>query len=168
MKTKVFILLISCLGIFQGFSQESLSKKEKKELAAQENYNKTKTLVDSKNYEFVGNWMFLQGGKRVSMITPPNNFKIEGEKVTSNLPFRGNKQFLGGESGLVFEGDLDEYTVDYNDKKKKIKIKFKHNSGTESFRFTAEVLADGTTNLVVASNKRNTISYSGLISNIKK
>lgn len=168
MKIKILLVTALCFYLQSGYSQESLSKKEQKELTLSENFKQLKKLIGSKNYEFVGLWMFPQGGKRVSMITPPNNVKIEGEKVTSNLPFIGTKQFLGGNNALMFEGNLEDYEVKINEKKRKINVFFKHNDGTESFRFSLEIMAGGSTNVIVSSNKRNTLSYSGNVQAISE
>ena len=165
------VILLSFLFVFFGMvhAQESKqSKKQKKELAAKENMEKTRALVESKKFEFTGNFMFPQNGQRVSMLTPPNTLKINGNTVTSNLPFIGTKQFTGANSGMMFEGDMEDYKMEFVDKKNEIRLRFKHKDGTETFSFQLDIAPDGYTYIVASSNKRTTITYSGNITALKE
>jgi hypothetical protein len=165
------VLLLSLLFICAGVTtaqETKLSKKEKKELAAKANLEKTKALLSTKNYEFTGTFMFPQSGQRVSMLTPPNNLIIKDSMVASNLPYIGTKQFAGRDNGMIFEGALSSYTMEVVEKKNKIKVSFSCKDGTETFRFELDIAPDGYTNVIATSNRRNTISYTGNITAIKK
>ena len=151
-----------------GAQDSNMSKKEKKALAAKEKMKGTMAMIEGKKYEFTGEFMFPQGGRRVSMLTPPNNLKINGNTVTSNLPFIGTKQFIGNDNGMIFEGEMTDYEMEYVEKKNKIKVSFKYEEGTETFRFELDIAPDGYTNIVASSNRRNTISYTGNITALKE
>ena len=89
MKNVILCTVFMALAGLVHSQDAKLTKREKKEMAAKENMERTKALVNSKAFTFTGNFMFPQSGQRISMATPPNTLKINKNTVTSNLPFIG-------------------------------------------------------------------------------
>lgn len=169
MMKKVFfaILLIAC--IIPVLAQ---SKKELKEQKGAEDYAKMKELVNSKTYIFQADWASTQNGKRINLMSNPNFLKIDQENAIADLPYFGVSQSpsigMNSGGGIAFEGLINNYKVEYNDKKQKGIIKFNALNKTEHFDIILTVFKNGNASLNVMSNSRNGISYDGKVKEIKK
>ena len=146
-------------------------KKQKEELALKE-YETTKALINSKTYNFQAEWATSQKGRRINLSTNPNHLKIENDEADIYLPYFGEVHSssigLSTEGGIVFEGTIENYKVEFNDKKQKAVIKFSANGKYDRFDFTLIVYKSGSSNLNVTSNIRSTIKYDGKINELKK
>ncbi len=168
---KLFILVLSfCLvGITAHGQLTKEEKKKQKEEQAEKDYQATKELVDSQEFAFVALQATPLGGKRVFLNTTPNYVRIKGEEGDIYLPYFGVVQAGTGyaaEAGIKFEGMLENYTVSLNEKKKKILVRFEIQRGAERHELNFTIERGGSANLVVASTKRNSITYNGQISKL--
>lgn len=152
-------------------SIEAQSKKDKKALKKEEEalaYSETKTLIESGAFDFEAYSLTTQKGKRIDLTTNANFLTIKNSKGSARLPYFGTVQVanMSGESGIVFENAaIENYSIKFKDKKQKIIIKFKVQSGHgELLTFTLTVFKGGTTSVSVFSSQRNSISYDGAIS----
>jgi hypothetical protein len=161
-----FIFLMIITSPIYGQSKEE-KKKLKAETAAKE-YDKTKELINSGVYNFQAEWATSQGGRRISLITNPNHVKIDQGEADIYLPYFGVVHVpnagLAGEGGIVFKGSVENYKVEFNDKKQRATIKFSAKGKNDRFDFTLAVYKSGSTNINVSSNKRSGIKYDGNIS----
>ena len=73
---------------------------------------------------------------------------------------------LNEEGGVIFKGKIENYKVEYNDKKRKAVISFSASGKNDQFDFTLTVFKNGGSNLVVNSNIRSSISYDGELRNL--
>lgn len=165
------LLVLFCSGI--SFSQETSSKKSdrktKKELKVASNYQKTKALVQSGNFDYEADWVFPLGKPRISLLGNVNRLRFEDNTLESNLPYFGTRYNDGyASAGINFKSEIDEYKVDYQDENHRILITFVVVDEKERYQFDLEIESDGSGRLYFASNKRNAQTYSGLILPIKK
>ena len=169
---KKLLLLVLSLCLFAVTAQGQMTKEEKKqqkEEQAQKDYEATKELINSQEYAFVALQATPLGGKRVFLNTTPNYVRIKGEEGDIYLPYFGVVQASTGyatEAGIKFEGMLEKYKISYNDKKKKILVRFEIQRGAERHELNFTIERGGSANLVVASTKRNSITYNGEISKL--
>ncbi len=156
------MILVISNGIFAQTKEE---KKAMKAKAEQEELAKTKALIDSGTFTFVADWANSQKGGRINMMSNPNYLKIENETADVFLPYFGVVQTpnLMGKGGIEFSGEVNDYKVDFNDKKQKTLIRFNARNGSESFTINLTVFKNGNASLMVSSSGRNSISYDGKI-----
>ena len=165
--TTVLSLFLVVITI-QAQSKEQ-KKKMKKELAETQ-YLATKDLINTGSYSFVALEAFPLGSSRIFLNTIPNYANIEGEQADIYLPYYGATRMANrysAEAGIKFRGTVENYQMEFNDKKKTVRIYFEFQRDNERFEFTYDVFKDGFAHLVVTSGRRNTIQYNGLISELE-
>lgn len=173
MKHLILILSFGFVLCGMSFSQETSSKnatkKTKKELKIASNYQKTKALVQSGNFDYEADWVFPLGKPRISLLGNINRLRFENNILEANLPYFGTRYNDGyASAGINFKSEIDEYKVDYQDDAYRILITFVVADEKERYQFDLEIESDGSGRLYFASNKRNAQTYSGLILPIKK
>jgi len=146
------------------------SKKELKKQKKQEEYTKTKKLIESGIYTFEATSANTQKGRRIDLTTNYNSLKINKSIVISDLPFFGFSQVSSfeGDGGIKFNNNNVTYSIEYLDKKQKITLKFKADNKTEIFDIFLTVFADASATLNVSSNQRDFMSFRGGIEALKK
>lgn len=144
------------------------SKKELKKQAEQEQYTKTKKLIESGLYTFEATSANTQKGRRVDLTTSFNSLKINNSNAVADLPFFGISQVshFKGDGGIKFDTKNIDYKIEHNDKKYRITIKFKAKNKTETFDLFLTVFADASATLNVSSSQRDFMSYRGAIKEV--
>ncbi len=166
-----FLLPISIILFFciTAFAQNS--KKEAKNKVKQEQYESILNLVQSGKYEFVGRKANPQSGRQIDLTTRPNFLRVKGENASAELPFFG-RAFSGGYSnsdgGINFDGPMDNYSVENNDKKRRLTIKFRVKGPGDTYNCILSVSSLESASLSVSSNKKQSISYTGVVRDISE
>lgn len=146
------------------------TKKELKAIKKQEDFEATKKLIDSKQYEFTGEWATSSRGMRINLISNPTYLKVDNTTGDGNLPFFGTgfsgSAYNGG--GIEFKNELEDYTVTLNEKKREITIKFKVRGESDYYSVIARVFAGGNTSITISSNNRSVMNYSGNTAALEK
>ena len=168
MKNYAFLLL--SLFMMSSSLVEAQSKKEIKEKEEIEQYSAMKELVEIGKLSFEANAAFTQKGRRIDLTTNPNSLIIDGKISEGDIPYFGVVQVASYNSGggIEFKNETTKYTIKYNDKKKRITIKFSANNKTENFNLILTISGSGFATLSVNSNQRNTISYNGKVKALEK
>lgn len=150
--------------------QTKAEKKAMKAEAAQKEYAEMKTLIDSGAYTFVADWANSQGGGRINLMTNPNYLKMDNERADAYLPYFGVVQVpsVSGKGGIEFSGLVENYQVEYIDKKQKALIRFNAKDEAESFNITLTVFQNKNSYLTVSSSGRNSINYDGKVAEPEK
>ncbi|MDU8887086.1 DUF4251 domain-containing protein [Yeosuana sp. MJ-SS3] len=166
MKSRLFICLVLIFSAQVINAQSKAEKKDEKEANELKEYRHIQTIIDSKAFEFVGNWATTQKGRRINLIGNPNYLRVDGTKAEADLPYFGVAQVAsyGGDAGINFNCDLSKYEVKKVDKKKRIVIKANASEGSEKFSLTLTVYPSGNTSLYIISSNRNSITYDGKLS----
>ena len=146
-------------------SVSSQSKKEKKEQEQEKRYKEMAALVEKREIEFEAEWASAQQGARINLIGNPNHVRIIGDSISVYLPYFGVRTggggAYGGGGGIKIENKIEDLEIEYDDKKRKINLKFKAFDGTENVEFYMSIFAGGNTNINAFSNTRSNISYDG-------
>jgi hypothetical protein len=153
------------------FSQNKEAKKSAKKLAAQNEYEAMKTLINSETFEFVGTWASTISGRQINLNSNPTFIKMDAKKANGFLPFFGTSHApsFGPGSGIEFEGEVEDYEVTTNDKKQQAIINFTTNGkSSETLDVTITVFGSLNASVTIHSSTRSTMRYSGKIIELKK
>jgi len=146
-------------------------------------------LVSSKNIEFtatsanpmvtrsmaaIANGGLVPPGSTISRIdlTGTGNFlKIEGDSVSANLPYFGERQFGGGygsATGIEFNGLPENYVQEFNTDKQKYTISFQINNSSDRYMVYVDIFPNLSSVVSVNMANRNSIQYNGRVNAIDK
>ncbi len=170
MKKLILVLCVLSLSLTSLEGQTRAEKKAIKLERVQKAYEKTKALVASGNFQFEGNWATTFRGNRISLIGNPNHLKIQNNRADANLPFFGEVRrggAYGQSGGIIFDENMKDYEVSYNDTKRSISIAFEAKKVSENFVIILKVNAGGGTTLIVNTSNRSRMSYLGLLKAIE-
>ena len=167
---KIFTLIV--LAVFTLNPVIGQTKKELKAEKKQQEYVSSKELINSKQYEFTGEWATSSKGRRISLISNPTFMKIDNTTADGFFPFFGTgyagSGYGSGSGGIEFKNELEDYVVTFNDKKQTASIKFKVKGENDNYNITVKVFAGGNTSITINSNNRSVMDYSGDIKALEK
>ena len=167
---KLFSLLF--ITLFLASPSIAQTKKELKAAKKQEEYISTKELINSKQYEFTGEWATSNRGRRINLMSNPTYMKIDNTSADGFFPFFGTgysgAAYASGGGGIEFKNELENYNVSFNDKKYEISITFKVKGENDYYDILVRVFAGGNTSITISSNNRSTMNYSGNTKTLEK
>lgn len=103
---------------------------------------------------------------RISLINNPNDLTVNGEVVTSKLPYFGEIQqssgYNGSNSSIEFNGNYEDYSATKNDDNT-YTIKFDARSKSEKFDVTITLFPNLRSQMTIKGNKRFPIRYTGFV-----
>jgi hypothetical protein len=155
----VVFLFIACFSNAQEKTKKQI--KEEKKLALQK---EVETLVNSKEFVFIGETAIPAGYRSVTLSTNSNYVKFHRENIESYMPYYGRTYNAGAsmsDPGLKFEGNPTEYTLEKTKKEHRIKAVVK--GPADNYTISLIVNFDSSASLSITSNNRNSISYNGQI-----
>ena len=159
-------ILIFAVALAGAQETEKKSKKERKAEKKAQDIAKTSKLIKSKAFVFKANSANpMKGGSRT--LTSDYDVKIQSDSIFSYLPFFGRAYSanFGGGSPMIFDSPITEYKIEDAKKGGKL-IKMVTNNKNDRLEYTFHISDTGTTNLIVISNNRQSISYYGYLTEI--
>lgn len=174
MKLQVAAIILLVSGVL-------VSWKSPTHLSSQD--NKLEEIVNGKQFKIECEWampmvtgaMSRMGGilpagsnvSRINLIGNPNFLKVEGDSVSADLPYYGERQMGGAygstDTGVEFDGVPKKYTVKKNKKKGHYDIRFSISHNSEAYDVTVRLFPNLNAHISVNSNQRNIIRYDGQI-----
>lgn len=155
------------LIIFTNFTyaQTKEEKKQLKEKLAQEEFESTKKLIDSKMYVFDATWLTTQNGRRINIMGNINQIEVKNDSTKASLQYFGvvTVSRFSSEGGVKFDDKIEDYKVKYNDKKRKIIISYTAKNKAEKYDVAITVFKNGSAFVDLYSTYRNNITYEGTI-----
>mgnify|MGYP006282378957 CR=1 FL=1 len=135
-----------------------------------ESFDQMKNLIESKKFEFTADQMLPSSGPSKYLIPENYYLIIQSTKATASLPYYGEayNSPYGEGGGIEFEGAYTDYTTSINEKKERIKVKFKVRGEHDTYQCNLSVSKNGSATLSVISNNRQNISYWGNVDTLKK
>lgn len=170
MKLKRYVLAFSMVIIFaSGFTQE-ISKKAQREKNRIEKINQVDSLINSKTFVFEATRAFPQGWKSVDLTTNRNSVKFNPDKIECYMPFFGRAYSVdyGGDAGIKFNAKPQKYDIVKQKNGKGYEIKVSASAARDNYNLMLSVSPEGSATLIIISNQRSSISYSGNISKFVK
>jgi hypothetical protein len=147
------------------------------------------SLVDSKSFEFTADWAnprvtqsmnavansgLIPPGSNVARINLAGNanfIKVNGDSVSANMPYYGERQFGGGygsATGIEFNGIPKDYVQTFDTDKGKYHISFTINDKSDNYLITMAIYPNKSTTVSVNLSNRNSIRYEGVLKTIEK
>lgn len=161
------LTILLCLTFsLQIHAQTKAEKQAAKEEKANLEYLSTKKLIDSGNFLFAADRAIPMGGGSLSMVTIFNQIKFEDANADIVLPYFGTVWGGGGynhKAVIKFSGQVENYTIDFDDQKRKIQIKFDLKIGSEIHNVVFTTRRSGYTSVHVKSSGRSSITYDGYV-----
>lgn len=164
------LFLISTALIFYTntlFAQDEMSKKDQKQLEREEVYSQLKNIAEEQTFEFNANTAYPRKGGRVELTTRDNFLKLADGRIVAELPYFGRAYSAAGygeSGGIQIEGEYTDYTVQMNDKKRTVTVKFSASSDGENYTCTLTMSTLSNISLNIQSNRRQGMRYQGAIS----
>ena len=164
MKTGIVAIIMAAI-IITGCSVTSSTSKQEKNAA---DFAKTSALIESGNYHFAVRSASPSGGKTVQ-ITSSYVLEVSNGTYKAYLPYYGRAHSVsyGGDGAVEFNGEPENLKITSDEDKNKISVSFTMKSDKDQNKGSLDIGASGFGNLVVTSQKRQTISYYGLASTLK-
>ena len=165
----VFSVLVGCT------SSKDLAKNAEKA-------KKLEQYLENNDFQVVSNWaqplatngynalnLLPRGSSanRISLTNTDNHLIRKGDSVSLYLPYFGTQQtsssrvFNSDNGGIQFEGVPEDYTQDFNEKKKFYTIQFTFRKGSESYKVTVKLFKSLRAEIYVDSTHRTSILYQG-------
>ena len=161
MRTITGIVVLISAAIFLSACSASSSSAKKEKAAA--DFENTATLIESGSFLFTARSASPAGGKTIQ-LTSPYTLKAKEGKYEAYLPYFG-RAYSGGygdSGGIEFNGEPEDLQVSRNDNKSSISVGFTIQTDKDKYTVKLNVGSSGYGNLVISSQKRQTITYSGL------
>lgn len=165
----IFLLILLSFCIHLNSTAQNTNK-EAKALKKQEQYEVLQNLVNNEQYHFTAGKARPQKGGQIDLTTSPNYLTIDNGHARASLPYFG-RAFTGSygrDGGIKFDGSMENYDVNKNEKKQKMVIKFRVKGPGDTYKCTLTAYGIETATLSIISNNRQQISYIGAVSGIDK
>jgi hypothetical protein len=128
-----------------------------------------KTLMDtltdqlaSGTFYFEADWATPSAGSRINLMNNPNYLRLDKLYAKARLPFFGTVHSTGfNEGGIQFDNTIQEYETKYSDKNQRTTISFSVKQRNELYDVMLTVYKNNNVTVVIHSNYRSSISYSG-------
>jgi hypothetical protein len=163
MKYISYLLFLFILSESFVFAQDEPTKKEKRHEQEEKTSGELKTMIEAKNFRFVARSVSPTGGT-TRQLTTEYDLKIKNDSAKAYLPFFG-RAYVGGygatDSGIRFDSEIIDYSQEM--RKKNYEIKFEAKSDKDTYNMHLSITPSGYATLFVTSNKREAISYNGII-----
>ncbi len=174
---------LNCIKIvFSFFLLTILACGSSKNTATQAEIDHLNTLIKQKTFRIENDWAYPTASlamQQASQLLPPGNsgnavnlignsnfLAIEGDSITSYLPYFGERQMGGGYSNddgaIQFKGTMKDYKVTPN-KNSGYDISFEANSHSENFSVNLIIFPSLKSEIILTGSKRTLIKYSGRI-----
>ena len=117
----------------------------------------------------IANSGMLPPGNSISRIDVTGSgyyIKVQGDSVSANLPYFGERQMGGGynsNAGIEFDGMAKNLEIIKDETKQSYTVKFSIDSSAEDFFVNVAVGNNLTSTTAIRSSHRNRIRYSGTV-----
>jgi len=125
-------------------------------------FTSLKELVESKAYVFHADHMLPASGPS-KYLTDDYKLTIKDNKATADLPYYGEAYNVsyGGDGGIEFDNEYQEYKIEIKEKKKKILVRFKIRGDKDFYKCLLTITGKSSVTLNVQPNNRQSIQYWG-------
>ncbi|MBM1107199.1 DUF4251 domain-containing protein [Aurantibacter crassamenti] len=110
-------------------------------------------------------------GSQINVMGDGSYFKMEGDSVSADLPYFGERQMNGGynsDSGIKFKGTFEDLIIEKDDAKQRYDIRFQISENSEHFQILLTLFPNLKGTIAITSSQRFAIQYDGQIVAIKE
>jgi len=146
------------------------TKKEIKEVKAQKEYEAMKIVINSKKYIFDATWISTSRGRRINISSGSNSITVAQDSTKASMQFFGEVYSIRNtsEGGVKFDNKIENYQVQFNDKKRRVTVSFNVRHKSEHYLISMSIGKSGYTYVDVSSNNKSNVTYDGNVSAIKE
>ncbi|WP_276392154.1 DUF4251 domain-containing protein [Eudoraea chungangensis] len=109
---------------------------------------------------------------QISLIGNSNHFRIFNDSIQVYLPYFGERQMTSGygqnDTSIQYSGIPDDYSMEWNEKKKRYDLQFSFTKKTENFRVNAQLFPNLKSSMTITSSFRFPIRYTGEIKSLSQ
>lgn len=169
MKTRIFVLLLVFLFCLPAtFAQEKSTKLTKEQKKA-EKEKQIESLMNLKEFVFVGDFALPTGSRQVNLASNPNFMKFQPAMIESQMPYFGTAYSMTGygtDTGVKFKANPEKFEITKGKKGWNVEAVVKDQ--VDSYKIYLSVSTSGNAQLSISCNRRSAISYTGGVSAIEK
>ena len=157
--------------LFSTLSAYSQGERKNKKIIRQEEFKEIKSLIEGRVFKFVGERAYPLGMQPMDLFSNPNYLLVNDTIAHSEMPFFGRAYvapYNNEETGMHFEGKMEEISFKVNDKKLIARLEFKVRDKADVFRVAIEAGYGGDATMYISSNNKSSISYQGTVMEVKK
>lgn len=164
--------MISIAIVFAGCGTSSLTtdgttpgSRQQKKLA---DFDKIAALIESGNYQFTIRSASPSGGRTIQ-ISSEYTMEARDGSFAAYLPYfgRAHQASYGGDGGVEFKGEPENLQLVRNNKKNTMSAVFTIAGKNDQYTINLEIGASGFGTLLVSGQKRQSISYYGLVGELE-
>ncbi|QSS97058.1 DUF4251 domain-containing protein [Psychroflexus sp. ALD_RP9] len=181
MKYLKFIGVIIIISFIQACASSSIIATEEQKAKLEQIINDESFNIESKvaypmpssGMNAVSNLNLLPFGSsanRIDISMTANHIKFLEDSIDINLPYYGERQLGNGysnENGINVQGKPKHVSIDYNESKKRYRIKFEAKNKTESLNFDISIYHNLKTSVRINSSDRTSIRFDGNVKMIE-
>ena len=165
---KLTFTLLAVLLAFQLNAQEAnTTSLEQVPQSLNDPYSRTKALIEEGTFRFVANWGFASGGPRLDLVGNNNYIEVDVDHIHAYLQYFGrvysDNRSRNAQAGIVMEGGLENWKVEYDDERRSIRYSFTHRNRPDLYDVLIRISASGNASVNIISPNRDPISYEGYI-----
>ncbi len=152
MKQLALIFLVFLIPFVQSFAQES----DEKEILE---------LIESKQFKFTARSVTPLSGTTIN-LTSTYDLVVDSAEVEAWLPFYGRAyqtDYGSTEGGIKFKEKAKAFDVKVNEKKETYEIRIEVDTPRDSYKLYIQAGESGYASMSVTSNRRQSVSYYGII-----
>lgn len=156
----LLLLVLSSCAVFTG------KTKAERQAAAFLQMSRVDSLLNAKAYTFVAQSAHPMGWSTIQ-LTSEYDVRIAGDSVFVYLPYYGRAyqaDYGSTDGGIKLTARAEDYQKEESDKG--FKVRFKASDEYDSYQFNFSIGKTGYSTLSVNSNKRQVISFYGIIDGI--
>lgn len=104
---------------------------------------------------------------RINLLGNGNFLEMEGDEVSADLPYFGERQMGGGfnsNTGIKFEGLPKDLEITKDEEKQRTMINFAITENMESYNVSITLTPKLSGSILITSSQRNSIWYEGKVS----
>ncbi len=164
MKTGILVLCTAAF-VLSGCSASSSTSRKERDAAK---FQSVAELIESGNFMFTVRSASPAGGRTIQ-ITSLYALRASDGTYAAYLPYFG-RAYAGGygmEGAISFSGEPTGLQIKRDDSKNNISVDFSMQTDQDQYTVSLNVGSSGYGNLIINSQKRQTISYYGLAGELK-
>jgi len=166
------LLSLSIALVIAGCSTSSKSTDGQSRSGRQErlaaDLDKIAALAEGGNFSYTLRSANPTGGRSIQITSEYTLKAVQGE-YEAYLPYFGRAQqaSYGGDGGIEFKGKPENLQISRNDKKNTLSLAFAIKGENDQYTINLEIGASGYGTLLVSPQRRQSISYYGLFTELK-
>ncbi|MHA7111326.1 DUF4251 domain-containing protein [Sunxiuqinia elliptica] len=152
MKQFTLFMLMIMLSLGMGYAQDKTE-------------STTQEMIEGKQFKFTARSVTPLSGSTIN-LTSTYDLVVDSSLVEAWLPFYGRayqSDYGSTEGGIKFKEEAKLYEVKYNEKKKSYAVRIEVDTAKDSYKIYISAGESGYASMSISSNRKQSVSYYGII-----